>query len=192
MYRKHHTGGIIIGSKIEGSDSRRVNIFTENFGLISARVQGGRNIHSKLRGGSQDFSLGDFSLVHGKSGWRLVSVRSDKNLFELFRNYPSKLIIVGNILNLIKKLVSEEEAYSTLFDMVAKFFNFLEKAKENDIALAECLILVRILHCLGFMRHDPELVVPISSSEITIEALETIAPYRSKMVRLINESLRAS
>jgi DNA repair protein RecO len=192
MYRKYHTRGIIISSKIESTDSRRVNIFTESFGLISARVQGGRNTHSKLRGGSQDFSIGDFSLVHGKSGWRIVSVRSEKNLFELFRDNTPKLMMMGNILNLIKKLTDEEEAHSDLFQITVNFFDFLNKNNDDDIALAECLTLVRILHSLGFMRHDPELSIPISSSEITLEALETIAPRRAKMVQLINESLKAT
>ena len=202
MYRKHHTRGIIIWGKTESGDSRRVNIFTESFGLLSARVQGGRNIHSKLRAASQDFSSGEFSLVRGKSGWRVVSARSDKNLFETFRNQPEKLKIIGNILNLIKKLVDEEEAHTDLFEIMLNFFNFLEKTpnfaeaslgkQESDIALAECLTLVRILHSLGYMRHDPELTIPLSSCEIQIADLETIAPRRSKMVQLINESLKAT
>ena len=201
MYHKNHTKGIIISSKIEGNDSKRASIFTESFGLVGARVQGGRNLHSKLRGGSQDFCFGEFSLVHGKSGWRVVSVRAEKNFFEIFRNFPDKLKIVSNVLNLIKRLVDEEarpndkvgrEAHTSIFDIVVNFFNFLEKAKENEIALAECLTLVRILHALGYMRHDPEFTVPISSSEIEIKDLEMIAPRRSKMVELINESLKAT
>ena len=192
MYCKHHTRGIVVGSKIEGNDSKRVNIFTEKFGLISARVQGARNICSKMRGGSQDFSLGEFSLVHGKSGWRMVSARSQKNLFEIFRNSPTKLKIAGNILSLIKKLVSEEEAHTSLFSVVSNFLTFLITAEEKDIALSECLTLLRILHILGFMRHDPELSIPIASSEINIDDLETIAPRRSKIVALINESLKAA
>mgnify|MGYP001571675779 FL=1 len=192
MYCKHHTRGIIVSSRIEGDSNRRINIFTENFGLISARLQGVRNAHSKLRGGSQDFSFGEFSLVHGKSGWKVVSVRADKNLFETFRNSPSKLKVVSNILNLIKKLVAEEETHSSLFSIISIFFNFLAKAKESDIALAECLTLIRVLHSLGYMRHDPELSIPISSLEIEIKDLEIIAPKRSKMIRLINESLKAT
>ncbi|MEK7116895.1 MAG: recombination protein O N-terminal domain-containing protein [Patescibacteria group bacterium] len=221
MYRKHHTRGIVVSGKIEGDSNKRINIFTENFGLINARVQGSRNIHSKLRGGSQDFSFGEFSLVHGKSGWRVVSARADKNLFEAFRNSPAKLKIVSNILNLIKKLVSEEahislataklSAKSGVFNIVYNFFTFLEKVshfasssakatldkeasrgeERNEIILAECLTLIRILHILGYMRHDPELSILISSYEINIDDLETIAPRRSKMVALINESLKA-
>jgi len=174
---------------------------TENLGLLTARVQGGRNLHSKLRSGTQDFSFGEFSLVSGKGGWRLVSARTEKNFFENFRNSPAKLKISGNILTLIKKLVAEEarlndeagqEAKMPLFAVVLNFFNFLVFAREQDIALAECLTLVRILHSLGYMRYDPDFSVPISSSEIEIKDLEMIAPKRSKMVKLINESLKAT
>jgi DNA repair protein RecO len=192
VYRKHHTKGIIVGSCIEGDSNRRINIFTEKFGLVSARVQGARNIHSKLRGGCQDFSFGEFSLVHGKAGWKVVSACSHRNFFELLRNSPAKLKIAGNILNLIKKLVSEEEAHTPLFSVVSNFLTFLATAEEKDIALSECLTLLRVLHILGFMGHDPELSIPISSTEITIEALEIIAPRRSKMISLINESLKAA
>jgi len=201
MYCKHHTRGIIISGKIEGSDSRRVNIFTENFGLLSVKVQGSRNIHSKLRSGSQDFSFGQFSLVHGKSGWRIVSVRVEKNFFEEFRNYPDKLKITGNVLNIIKRLVSEKsrlsnesegESKESLFEIVSNFLNFLIGAKDKDVALSECLTLMRILHSLGYMQYDPELLIPISSTEIEIKDLEMIAPRRSKMIALINESLKAA
>jgi DNA repair protein RecO len=196
VYHKHHTKGIVVGNRADGSDNLRAYVFTESFGLINTRVQGARNLRSKLRPGVQNFSLGEFSLVHGKTGWKVVSVRPEKNLFEIFKNFPEKLAIVCNILNLIKKLVDEEKTSHTtstsLFNIVEKFFVFLEKAKESEIALAECLTLVRILHCLGYMRHDPELSVPISSSEIQISDLESIAPRRSQMVALINESLKAT
>jgi len=200
MYFKHHSKGIVIWGKTEGSDSRRVGIFTESFGLIYAKVQGARTLRSKLRAGVQDLTLGEFSLIHGKTGWRVVSARPEKNLFEVFRNDSEKLKMVSNILCLIKKLVGEEsrlnnrvgQACGNIFIIVQNFFNFLEKAKAEDIVLAECLTLMRILHELGYMSHDPELVIPLSSSEIKIEDLEIIAPRRSKMVELINESLKAT
>ncbi|MBN2093960.1 MAG: DNA repair protein RecO [Candidatus Zambryskibacteria bacterium] len=191
MYRKYHTRGIVISSKIEGGTSRRVNIFTEDLGLISAKVQGGQKLDSKLRGGSQDFSVGEFSLIRGKAGWRVVSARSGQNLFEIFRNQPEKLKIVVNILNLIKKLIDEEKKQNTLFGVIAIFFKFLEKAKQNEIALSECLTLMRILHILGYMRHDPEFTLPLSL-EINPEDLRALAPRRAQITRLINESLKVT
>jgi DNA repair protein RecO len=177
---------------MEGDSNRRISIFTDKFGLISARVQGARNIHSKLRGGCQNFCFGEFSLVHGRSGWKMVSSRAECNFYEIFRNSPAKLKIAGNILSLIKKLIGEEEAHTPLFSVVSNFLTFLVTAEEKDIALSECLTLLRILHILGFMRHEPELSIPLSSAEIDIKDLEIIAPRRSKIISLINESLKAA
>ncbi len=217
MYRKHHTRGIVVSSKIEGDSNKRINIFTEHFGLINAKVQGARNMHSKLRASVQDFSFGEFSLIHGKTGWRVVSGRAEKNFYEIFRNFPDKIKIISNVLNLIKKLVAEEarlsdevgqETNNKLFVIVSNFLIFLtnkpsrvafempqsQKATFDgeSVALAECLTLIRILHSLGYMRYDPEFIIPMTSSEIEIKDLEAIAPRRSKMIQLINESLKAT
>ena len=192
MYHKHHTKGIILGGKNEGNDSKRIIVFTEKFGIINTRVQGVRNIHSRLQAGTQDFCIGEFSLVHGKAGWRLVSARSDKNIFEILRSSPPKLKVATNVLNLIKKLAGEEETNSTLFEIVSNFLEFLIPAKLESVSLAECLVLLRILNSLGYMRSDPELSLPISSSEIEMKDLETIAPRRLQITMLINESLKAT
>lgn len=204
MYHKHHTKGLIISSRLEGDSNRRVDILTESFGLLSASIQGARNTYSKLRASSQDFSFGEFSLVHGKAGWKVVSARSEENFYEQFRGSPLKLRIAGNIFNLLKRLVSEdarltddskessEDPRHSVFEIVSNFFHFLVGAKEEEIVLSECLTLLRVLHCLGYMRHDPELSVPISSCQIRPEDLEIIAPRRAQMVLLINESLKAA
>jgi DNA repair protein RecO len=189
MYHKHHTKGIILSGRDEGNDSRRVHILTDSLGFLNARVQGARNIQSKLRAASQDFSLGQFSLVHGKGGWRLVGASAEKNFFETLKDSPQKFKIACNILGLVKKLAGEESG-SPLFSLVSNFLHFLISAQEREIALGECLTILRILHSLGYLRHDPELSIPISSSEIQAAHLDLIAPRRSHIIALINESLK--
>lgn len=192
LYQKHHTKGIILGSKNDGDDSKRVAIFTENFGLINAKIQGARTVKSKLRFGAQDFSLGEFSLVHGRAGWKVVSAKSEKNIFESLRYSKEKLKAAGNVLNLIKKLSGEEEAHSIIFEIISNFLVFLSESPKEMVILAECLTLIRILHSLGYLRHDPDFSAPLSSSVINTSELELIAPHRSKMITLINESLHAT
>lgn len=191
MYHKHQTKGIVLGSKIEGDHSRRVSLFTRDFGLITARVQGARETRSKLRSGSQDFCLGEFSLVHGKAGWKVVSANASINLFETFRSTPEKLKVITNVLNLIRKLIDEEDGQA-IFEIVTNFVEFLISAKESDISVAECLVLLQILHSLGYMRNDPEFGLPINTLEVNATNLEIIAPKRLKMIALINESLKAT
>lgn len=190
MFIKYHTRGIVISGRPDGNDSRTINAFTENFGLIFAKAQGARTLHSKMRVGLQDFSLSELSLIRGKSGWKIVSVRPEKNFFELLRSDDDKLKIAGNVLNLVKKLVSEETHSSGLFAIVSNFFDFLILAEEKNVALAECLTLIRILHILGYMKSDPEISLPISSDEITTSDLQLISPRRSKIISIINESLK--
>jgi DNA repair protein RecO (recombination protein O) len=192
MYHKHHTKGLVIQGKGDGSDSRRVYLFTEELGLLSARVQGARNIGSKLRMGVQDFSFGEFSLIHSKVGWKMVGVRVDKNFFEMLRPSPKKVGIMGNVLNLIKKILGEEEVNINLFATTINFLEFMAVAQEDQLSLAECLVLLRILNSLGYMRHDPEFGLPLASSEIDQNFLKQIAPRRLKMIELINESLKAT
>jgi recombinational DNA repair protein (RecF pathway) len=205
MFTKYHTKGLVIAGQIEDHDSRRITIFTEDLGLVRSKVQGGRSLASKLRVGAQDFSFGEFSLICGKGGWKIVSIRPEKNFFEILKGRPGRLKMMANVLNLIKKIMAEEKSEPEIFKIILNFLNFLtsdvsagnlgqttQNLNEDQLAVAECLTLTRILHCLGFMRHDPELLIPISSVEIEIKDLEKIAPRRSKMIALINESLKAA
>ena len=126
----------------------------------------------------------EFSLVRGKSGWKLVSAKSIKNIFEIFRYHPEKLKVSVNVLSLVKKLVAEED-HNSLFVIVSNFLDFLVNADDDSILLGECLVLLRILHSLGYMRHDPDFSLPLSSLEIETKDLEAVAPRRLKMIELI-------
>ena len=192
MYHKHHTKGLILESWGEGDHSFRVKVLTENFGLISARVQGARLASSKLKSGCQQFSLGNFSFVKGKTGWKIVSALPEKNYFEILKNSPEKLIVMGNVLNLSKKLLSGEEKDEKVFSAIVNFLSLLEKTPGAMVPILEGISLMRILHILGYMKADPDLLAPVSASEIVMSDLETIAPRRARIVSLINESLKAS
>ena len=137
------------------------------------------------------FCLGEFSLVHGKTGWRVVSVRADKNLFEEFRNSPNKLKIVCNILNLVRKLISEEEAHTPVFNIIYNFL-FFGEGKGTRYCFGRMFNFSSHIAFFGLHETDPELSIPISSSEIDIKDLEMIAPRRFQIISLINESLKAT
>ncbi|HEY4480288.1 MAG TPA: DNA repair protein RecO [Candidatus Paceibacterota bacterium] len=192
MYHKHHTKGLILESRGEGDQSIRAKVLTENFGLLSVKVQGARFLSSKLKSGCQEFSLSSFSFVKGKTGWKMVSAEAEKNYFEILKNSPEKLIVMGNVLNLSKKLLSGEEKDEKVFSAIVNFLSLLEKTPGAMVPILEGISLMRILHILGYMKADPDLLAPVSASEIVMSDLETIAPRRARIVSLINESLKAS
>ncbi len=189
MYHKHHTKGIVIYSLSEGLSNRRIGLLTENLGLIWAKAQSARSGNSKLRAGCQDFSIGEFSLVLGKSGWRVVGARAESNLFEIFKADSQKLHTLANLFALVRKLVTGEDRVSDIFLTVSKFLDFLLLAKPEEVAPAEWLTLCRILRTLGFLREDPEVSPYLVASDIGMDELERITPMKNKIIRLINESL---
>lgn len=189
MYHKHHTKGIVLVSKSEGVSDRRVAILTSELGLVWARAQSARQDLSKLRAGCQEFALGEFSLVQGKTGWRLVGVRTEKNFFEICKNEPAKLEIMANIFRLLRRLISGEEANPKLFQTISDFLEFLVGAENAESQALELLVVMRIMHLLGFLREDPEFLEHLSFSKIENQDLQFIALRRARIVRLINESL---
>ncbi len=192
MYSKHQTLGIVLETKIEGDSNLRVGILTKEFGFVWAKAQGARKVNSKFKAGCQIFSLTHFSLVSGKAGWKIVGAIYQKNFYEILKSEKEKIFIIANVSNLLKKLLNGEEKNESLFGVVFNFFIFLEEKNNENIALAECLVLLRILYLLGYMRHDPEFSIPISDTEIKGEYLEKIATKRFKITKLINEALKAT
>ncbi len=167
-------------------------MFGREVGLVAGKVQGGRTLASKLRGGVQDFTIGNFSLIKGKNEWKVVGARADGSIFESVQHNEEKVQIMGHVLNLIKKLVEEGIGSHELYDRVKEFMLYLPRLASNELKSAECLILLRILHKLGFLRADPDLVICLEEQGITDKALTTIQTHRHKTVSLINESLEAA
>lgn len=156
------------------------------------KVQSGRSLESKLRGGVQDFTMGTFSLVRGKNEWKVVGARASGNIFESVRSEPEKVRVAASVLNLIKKLVEEGRETHELFDAVKDFVIHLPRLPMQELKSAECLILLRILNKLGFLRADPDLVICLEEKGITQIALTTIQTHKQKTIKLINESLHAA
>ncbi len=170
----------------------RVGILTEDFGLVYARVGGVRNNSSKLRSGSQEFAYGDFSLISGKTGWRLVGVRIQTNFFEKLKVFREKAKVMASVSLLLRKLLFGEEKDQNIFEIVLDFFEFLISAKPEEVAPSECITVMKVLNILGFLRSDPEFIEPLALNKLEPATLSIIASRRARMINLINESLSAT
>ncbi len=192
MYAKHHTRGIILSSKADGDYDRVAYIFTQDFGLLRAKAQGVRRLGSKIASGVQDFSHGEYSLVHGKSGWRLVSARAEGNIFEDLRGEKAKLEVVAKLFLLIKKMMGEEEPNNELFLVVINFIGMVRSVDLYTLPGLECLVILKVLYHLGYMNNDPEFSLPLASVVISEEEVKRVLPKRSFLISVINDALRAS
>jgi len=195
MYRIYSTEGLILRSFDVGEASKILSLFTKDFGLLSARAQGVREGHSKLRYHLQDFSLASFDLVRGNNGWRVTSARDAENLASfpvaLKRNAAPRILI--SVSSLLTRLLHGEERNAELYSDVVSSFRILQSATVENESLKdfEALLLMRILHRLGYWGDDAVLSPFLRSFEIEKpETFASFAPVRRHAIRRINEALK--
>lgn len=73
MHTVHHTEAFILKTAPSGEANIRVWLFTKEFGLLMAMVQGVRKPGAKLQSHIIDYAYISADLVKGKDVWRLVS-----------------------------------------------------------------------------------------------------------------------
>ena len=188
MYHIHHTEGLILGSNNYGEAGKYYAVFTRDLGMIYASAQGVRKMSSKLRFILQDFSYVKIDLVRGKDFWRITSASKTNKLENLTQ--PGIFEVYIKITKLLKRLLAGEEANLDLFIDLLKGLSILEKAENlEDIANAEILIVLRVLHNLGYIGGE-ENVQDLIKSPFEEELLPKISKNKGKILKEINRVLK--
>ena len=146
MYHIHTSLGFVLSSKPYREADRVYQIFTKEFGLISAIAQGIRFEKSKLRYSINDLQVSNFSLVHGKEFWRIVGAEAVNQP----QNSKRIIVILSKLSILLKRLIHGEEQNEIIFNILAEIANL----DINDPSLAEnieSLSVLQILHQLGYI-----------------------------------------
>jgi DNA repair protein RecO len=202
-HRIYTTSGFVIESRPYGEAGKMLSIFTRELGMVNAAAAGIRLGQSKLRYHVQDFSLAEFSLVRGRDIWRLVGAEkaekiAQKNTADMPNYHHDPLFI--RTLAVLRRLIHGEEKNEALFEAVIAAYDFLntyrtEKAAEvTRVTLAEPVIMLRILHHLGYIRKKPELEVFLADNSFAAKLLEkmSISAVKSLAIREINKALEES
>lgn len=192
MYHKHHTEALVLKSVAESTDNKRLVLLTRDLGVVFAHVKSGRTGASKLKAGIQEYSFGEYSLLHGKIGWRCVSVRTEGNYFEILKTSKEKVVSKTRVLNLLQALVTGEEPNKKIFEDVMSFLEFLNVFEGGELDLLEALVIARVLFELGFLRHEAKFEYLFGSSQIDTDILNKVAPDKKDLIKIINEALRAA
>lgn len=184
VYHIHTSPGFVISSKPYREADRVYQIFTKEFGLISAIAQGIRLEKSKLRYSISDLSITNLSLVHGKEFWRIVGADNVDSI----KNSDKVIIILAKLANLIKRLVHGEEKNEKIFDLLLQLT--IIDIKDRDIAEnIESLSVLRVLHELGYIAMTREIQTCIEDDIALIgEALDQ--DKRKFINQLVNNALK--
>jgi len=179
------TKGFIISSENRSEADKTFFIFTEDFGFVRASASGVRKIESKLRYSLQDFSFSQFSLVIGKTGWRIVNAES----IDSFNNVSRNKIKVS-ALRLLKKLCGEDEAHGDLFKDLMLAFNFIDTENIKEDEGVEALLVLKILSHLGYWGNTNENNFVLSP--FNQESIIEIKKKKKEIIKEVNQSLKAT
>ena len=194
MYRIYSTEGLILGSLATGEASKVLSLFTKDFGLLSARAQGVREGHSKLRYHLQNYSFAHISLVRGRDVWRITGAHASHSFYTTLYGSREKQLVSIRICALLARLLQGEEPDFELFNIVSHGMIFLEQTRLDTELLRdfEYIFVIRILARLGYVGDQGEFAPLFNPSLFSIKLLDFIAPRRSNALALINRALDAS
>jgi DNA repair protein RecO (recombination protein O) len=158
----HHvytTEAFVIESTPSGEANKMFSVFTRELGMIRASAQGVRLIKSKLRFSLQDYSFVNVSVVRGKEIWRITNAKAEWNLYQLYKHRPDIMHVIAQIFALLRRLMPGEEKNEHLFMVLHHAFEFLKDTdiKEETVQSFERIVVMNVLHHLGYMGNDPEL-----------------------------------
>ena len=210
MHAIHTTPGFVVSSRSTGEAGKFISIFTRDLGLIRASAQGIRFEKSKLRPFIQDYSLGVFSFVRGKEFWRLTNAQENilQNVSLVGRDREvwnvGKKELIARIALLLGRLLQGEDAHPELFVTLDSLFVFLanfrigttsganDKLNDELLNNLESLIVVRILHRLGYVANIPIISEYLVSDKISEQLLMSLKERRVLINQHINKALRES
>jgi len=118
------TKGFFLEKREYNADSRIFNVFTKDFGLIHVFGKAIRKIKSKLRAGTEIFSLSEIEFIQGK----IHKTLTDVVLLDKFKNLKTdsdKFQIALRISKDINNLIHEEEKDDKIWQLLKKTFQRL-------------------------------------------------------------------
>lgn len=195
MHPIYTTPGFIVESRPHGEAGKMLSIFTSDLGLIRATAQGIRFEKSKLRYHTQEYSFGLYSFVKGKEFWRITG--GDELVFEggHVSVEPAHQEFYARMALILRRLLHGEEAHPELFIILRSGADFLQNSSNmssDQFKSFESLIVLRMLHVLGYIGKDSRLDGYFSIELVSLELVDKVAPQRMLMNQHINKALKES
>lgn len=155
-HRLHHTEGLILARRNYGEANVFYQILTPNLGLINVGAQGVRYLKSKLRSQLKDLDYVSLTLVRGREMWRLAGAEAGGRL-EAVLTQPEKRRVWARVASLVRRLMPGEQGQPELFSDLCSGLEALGEAGPDKLASGELILVLRLLHILGYVKDTSEL-----------------------------------
>lgn len=211
-YAIHKTEAIIMRLIPNGEANIDAVFLTKELGKITARVQAGRKIESKMRMQIARYNHVVIDAVRGKNFWRLTGVHQVAH-HALFED-NEVLAVFHRAMGLAEHLIRGEDAHPELFDFFVGLLNGIDQTLDDSAgagmqknflsrgegvhreenffvvpAPAEALELFAVIHVLEKLGYWQEEKLPETP---TREILENLLKRKKDLVKMINESIEAT
>lgn len=190
MHKVLTSEGIVLGKRGVGEANTLVAILSPGMGLVRASARSARREVSKLRYGLEPLTLARYSLVRGKSEWKLVGVEHVSR--ECAPPSAMGLTRAGKVSRLLLRLIQGEEHIPEIFATVTEGFRTLARVEDSEAEAVECVLVLRILAHLGYLPQTAELAPFINEDFFSLELSSLVKKSRNTLIRTINESLNAT
>ncbi len=152
MHSIYHTEAFVLKSIQYGEANKRLWLYTKDFGLIVAVVQGVRKSGAKLVSQIGDYTYIKADIIRGKEVWRLISASLIQNPIQKKERDPL-VRVYARSLSMIARFFSSEESNDLIFDHLLELFNLIQKENINPKFL-DGVSLFRIFGHLGYISID--------------------------------------
>ena len=157
--------GIIVSEYPFEENSKIINIFTSEYGIIGCISKGCKNLKSKLRLPSEKFAYGTFHLYYKENGLSTLIDGDIKNYFFNIKNDIVKISYLSYLVELAVHTYKESEnneVYNLLIDSILKIEDNLNPRIITNI------LEVQYLSYLGINLNLDECVKCGSSKVVTL------------------------
>ncbi len=152
MKREFTTRAVVLGSYPAGEHSVRVQLFTEDHGLVSALGRSARTERSKLRGFLVTGSFGEYTLMPGKAQTYITGAVGVKNLFYEEGGH-ARFPFFSRLAHAVTDLVRGEGKHALIFETLFSVAT-MSMGEESQTEAQFHIALARVLTDLGYFESD--------------------------------------
>ncbi len=150
MHQIIHSEAFVLKSAESGEANKRVWLFTREFGVVVATVQGVRKSGAKLKSHITDYTLINADIVKGREVWRLISAQVEHNPFVgTYDELRARSFI--RALGLVGRLCIEEGPEPELFEHLKAVMETIAVPSSNS-PFFDTIVIWKILIMLGYLE----------------------------------------
>lgn len=143
----YNCDGIVLRNRALGEADRIITFYTKQEGKLDAVARGARRPRSRLAGSTQPFTLGQYSLFHGK-GLDSISQCQVEEGFAALRDDLGRMAHATYACELIEQLTTDHDANEELFYLLLGALHLY--AAGGDLSLITRIFELRALAITGY------------------------------------------